>query len=92
MQGHISELLYFNIVILYFINREERRWREWVDDHLVHMISPNVYRTPSESLEAFHHFSDWGKWDKNFSSLQRLLVIYVGAPVMYFIGKVVKKR
>lgn len=23
---------------------QERKWRSWVDDHLVHMISPNVYR------------------------------------------------
>lgn len=23
---------------------QERRWRTWVDAHLVHMISPNVYR------------------------------------------------
>ena len=27
---------------------EERKWRKWVDDKLVHMLSPNVYRTPSE--------------------------------------------
>lgn len=23
---------------------QERKWRSWVDSHLVHMISPNVYR------------------------------------------------
>lgn len=37
--------------------REERKWRKWVDDVLVHVLSPNVYRTPSEALQAFHWFS-----------------------------------
>ena len=27
---------------------EERRWRKWVDDTLVHTLSPNVYRSPGE--------------------------------------------
>jgi microsomal prostaglandin-E synthase 2 len=31
---------------------EERRWRKWVDDTLVHTLSPNVYRTPSEVISA----------------------------------------
>ncbi|XP_045160308.2 prostaglandin E synthase 2-like isoform X2 [Mercenaria mercenaria] len=72
--------------------REERKWRKWTDDILMHTISPNVYRTPSESLEAFHHFSEWGEWDKNFSTVSRLGVVYIGAFVMYFIGKLVKRR
>lgn len=28
-----------------------------MDDVLVHVLSPNVYRTPSEALQAFHWFS-----------------------------------
>ena len=31
---------------------EERKWRKWVDDSLVHVLSPNVYRTPSEALQV----------------------------------------
>ncbi|KAL4237117.1 hypothetical protein ACF0H5_005498 [Mactra antiquata] len=72
--------------------RDERKWRKWTDDILMHTISPNVYRTPSESLEAFHHFSEWGEWDKNFSKFQQFFVVYVGALAMFFIGKLVKKR
>lgn len=70
----------------------ERKWRQWTDDVLVHTISPNVYRTYPESLEAFHHFSDWGEWEKNFSTVTRLFIIYAGSVIMYFIGKIVKKR
>lgn len=36
---------------------EELQWRQWVDDKFVHMLSPNVYRTPSEALQAFNWFS-----------------------------------
>ena len=72
--------------------REERKWRKWVDDHLVHMLSPNVYRTPSEALQAFHYFSEVGEWEKNFSTPERLVVIYAGAAIMYLLGKMLKKR
>ena len=35
---------------------EERRWRRWVDDHFVHVLSPNIYRTYDESLKSFNYF------------------------------------
>jgi len=59
---------------------------------LIHTISPNIYRTPSEALQAFYHFSEVGDWSNTFGSFQRLFVIYVGATAMYFIGKILKKR
>ena len=72
--------------------RKERKWRKYVDEHLVHLISPNVYRTPSEALQTFHHFSDLGNWENTFNSVERYLMIYVGATAMYFIGKMLKKK
>ncbi|XP_076436452.1 prostaglandin E synthase 2-like [Babylonia areolata] len=72
--------------------QEERKWRKWADDHLVHMLSPNVYRTPSEALQAFHYFSEVGQWDQNFSTPERLMVIYTGAAVMYILGKILRKK
>merc|ERR1712079_290555 len=33
---------------------EERKWRKWVDEELVHSLSPNVYRSPGEALAAFN--------------------------------------
>lgn len=71
---------------------EERRWRKWVDDVLVHMLSPNVYRTPSESLQAFNWFNEVGEWEKHFSFWERNLVIYLGAAVMWMLGKRLKQR
>jgi len=74
------------------IFREERRWRQWTDDVLIHTLSPNIYRTPAEALQAFHHFSDVGEWSNTFGTFQRLFVIYVGASAMYVIGKILKRR
>lgn len=71
---------------------EERKWRKWVDDVLVHMLSPNVYRTPSESLQAFNWFNEVGEWEKHFSYWERNLVIYLGALVMWLLGKRLKER
>jgi len=71
---------------------EERRWRKWVDDVLVHTLSPNVYRSSGESLEAFSWFSEVGNWEEHFSWWERTLVIYFGSVVMWIIGKRLKKR
>lgn len=72
--------------------QQEKKWREWADNKLVHFISPNVYRTPREALQAFHYFSDVGEWERLFPDWERHIVIYVGATVMYFIGKMLKKK
>ncbi len=74
------------------IRSDERKWRTWVDSHLVHMISPNVYRTSSEALETFEWFSKAGEWDENFPRWERNLMVYVGATAMWAIGKRLKKR
>ncbi|MCL4130975.1 UNVERIFIED_CONTAM: hypothetical protein GTU68_041166 [Idotea baltica] len=70
----------------------ERKWRKWVDDVYVHMLSPNVYRTMEESFQAFDWFSQVGNWEELFTTWERNLVIYVGSFAMYFIGKMLKKR
>jgi len=71
---------------------EERKWRKWVDDELVHSLSPNVYRTPAEALAAFQWFDQVGGWERVFSSWERYLVIYFGAFVMWLLSKRLKKR
>jgi microsomal prostaglandin-E synthase 2 len=71
---------------------EERKWREWADNYLVHTLSPNVYRTLDESLHTFETFSIVGEWDVHFPDWERVLVIYLGAFVMWIIGKRLKKR
>ncbi|KAH7431226.1 hypothetical protein KP509_08G037800 [Ceratopteris richardii] len=67
---------------------EEETWRKWVDDHLVHVLSPNIYRSPSEALESFEYITTHG----NFTTMERMIAKYGGAAAMYFISKRLKKR
>nr|ABK26421.1 unknown [Picea sitchensis] len=67
---------------------EEEKWRRWVDEHLVHILSPNIYRSASEALESFDYITTHG----NFSTLERLTGKYVGAAAMYFVSKKLKKK
>ncbi|XP_055531324.1 prostaglandin E synthase 2 [Wyeomyia smithii] len=71
---------------------EERKWRTWADEHLVHLISPNVYRNRDEALETFEWFSDVGEWDVHFPKWERNMMVYVGAIAMWAISKRLKKR
>jgi len=68
--------------------REEAKWRRWVDESFVHTISPNIYRTMGESLQAMEYITKVGK----FSEWERTLVYYSGAIAMYMIGKRLKRR
>ena len=43
------------------------KWRLWIDNHFVHLISPNVYRTRKEALAAFDYFTANG----NFTTWQK---------------------
>ncbi|XP_043808845.1 prostaglandin E synthase 2 isoform X2 [Manihot esculenta] len=67
---------------------EESKWQGWVDNHLVHVLSPNIYRTTSEALESFDYITTHG----NFSFTERLVAKYAGAAAMYFVSKKLKKR
>ncbi|CAI5515727.1 unnamed protein product [Closterium sp. Naga37s-1] len=60
----------------------------WVDGHLVHLLSPNIYRSPSEALEAFDYIATNG----NFTAWERMMAQYFGAGAMYVIGKKLKKK
>jgi microsomal prostaglandin-E synthase 2 len=80
---------FFNAPLHY---SEERKWRKWADTHLVHLISPNVYRTTDEALETFEWFADFGGWNEYFPRWERNLMVYVGAYAMWVISKRLKKR
>lgn len=71
---------------------EERHWRDWTDRVLVHSLSPNIYRTMPEALQAFNNFSVMGSWDKHFTYFERMTAIYVGSTAMWLIGKRLKKK
>ncbi|XP_064435690.1 prostaglandin E synthase 2 isoform X3 [Mirounga angustirostris] len=67
---------------------EEMKWRQWADDWLVHLISPNVYRTPAEALASFDYIVREGK----FGALEGAVAKYMGAAAMYLISKRLKSR
>lgn len=69
-------------------NDEEKKWRGWVDNHLVHVLSPNIYRNTSEALESFDYITRNG----NFSFTEKITVKYAGAAAMYFVSKKLKKK
>lgn len=71
-----------------FARREEMKWRQWADDWLVHLISPNVYRTPAEALASFDYIVKEG----NFGTVEGAMAKYMGAAAMYLISKRLKSR
>ncbi|RWS25785.1 prostaglandin E synthase 2-like protein [Leptotrombidium deliense] len=71
---------------------DERKWRQWGDEVFVHVLSPNVYRHFGESLRTFEYFSKVGNWEEYFPQWERLFVIYLGASVMLFVSKMLKRK
>ncbi|XP_023002430.1 prostaglandin E synthase 2-like [Cucurbita maxima] len=69
-------------------SEEERKWLGWVDNHLVHVLSPNIYRNYKEALESFNYITTHG----NFSFTQRIIAKYGGATAMYFVSKKLKEK
>ncbi len=82
----------FLVQISCFVVRDEREWRQWVDDKFIHAISPNVYRTIAESYQVFKWFDEKGEWEKNFSTIDRYLIRFAGIVVMYLISKRLKSK
>lgn len=70
------------------MSEKERQWMGWLDDTLIHLIAPNIYRTAGESLQTFEYIAENAK----FSSWQRTSIKYSGAAAMYFVGKKLKKK
>nr|XP_014015910.1 unnamed protein product [Salmo salar]XP_014015911.1 unnamed protein product [Salmo salar]XP_014015912.1 unnamed protein product [Salmo salar]XP_014015914.1 unnamed protein product [Salmo salar] len=68
--------------------KEEIKWRTWADDWLVHLLSPNVYRTTGEALASFDYIVREGK----FGTYEGFFAKYVGAAAMFVISKRLKSR
>lgn len=77
-------------MLIFFSN--ERKWRQWSDDVLVHVLSPNAYRSLSEAIDSFKWFSIAGEWEKNFPVWETMFMIYGGAFMMWMISKQLKKK
>ncbi|KAG7376750.1 Prostaglandin E synthase 2 [Phytophthora pseudosyringae] len=68
--------------------KEEEQWRQWVDQKLIILTPPNIYRTVPEALQAFDYCLTEGK----FTPMERRMAKYAGAVVMYLIAKRSKKK
>jgi len=67
---------------------EESQWFDWVDSKLVHIVTPNIYRTTGEALQAFDYITERG----NFNAFEREAARYTGAVAMYALSKLVLKK
>lgn len=65
----------------------ERQWRSFVDARVIHLLSPNLYRTFGEALESFDYLTQ-----RNFPAYVSLPAKYVGAVVMTFVARKLKAR
>jgi microsomal prostaglandin-E synthase 2 len=70
----------------------ERKWREWVDNKFIHVLSPNIYSTIRQSLNTFRWFSKAGDWEEIFPWYQRWMIVYAGAIVMRAVSTRLKKK
>ncbi len=59
------------------------KWVTWVDEHLIKLIAPNIYRTPRESLQTFKYIAENSK----FSAWERASIKYAGAVAMYLVAR-----
>lgn len=67
---------------------EEEKWRRWVDDHLVKVITTNIYRNAKESFQTFNYITENG----NFNIVTRQAARVVGATTMWAIAGRLKKK
>uniref|UniRef100_A0A061RRA8 Prostaglandin E synthase 2 n=1 Tax=Tetraselmis sp. GSL018 TaxID=582737 RepID=A0A061RRA8_9CHLO len=68
---------------------EEMKWRKWVDEWLVRVITTNIYRTWGESVGSFDYIT---KNSMGWGPVERTAARYVGAVGMYFIAGKMKKK
>ncbi|KAG2450408.1 hypothetical protein HYH02_004910 [Chlamydomonas schloesseri] len=62
---------------------EEVRWRKWVDEKLVKILTANIYRNWDESVETFKYITDQTGWSWGTREVAR----WTGAVMMWQIGK-----
>jgi microsomal prostaglandin-E synthase 2 len=67
---------------------EEEKWRRWVDERLVRVITVNIYRTAKESFQTFEYISEAG----NFGWVHREAARIAGATMMWAISNKLKKK
>ncbi|KAI7838862.1 hypothetical protein COHA_007363 [Chlorella ohadii] len=67
---------------------EEEKWRRWVDDWFVKVITVNIYRNMREAFQTFDYISERG----NFGWASREAARVCGATLMWGISGKLKKK
>ncbi|KAL4857532.1 Prostaglandin E synthase 2 [Chlorella vulgaris] len=67
---------------------EEEKWRRWVDDWFVRVITVNIYRSMHESFQTFDYISEAG----NFGWVSREAARVFGASLMWGIGGKLRRK
>lgn len=49
----------------------------WVDNHLVHVLSPNIYRNYKEALESFNYITTHGMIAMNYFTWLYHIVFFI---------------
>ncbi|KXZ47817.1 hypothetical protein GPECTOR_32g429 [Gonium pectorale] len=62
---------------------EEVKWRKWVDERLVKVLTANIYRNWDESVETFKYITEQTGWSWGSRELAR----WAGAVMMWQVGK-----
>ena len=69
-------------------SEEEEKWRRWVDERFVRVITVNIYRTAKESFQTFDYISENG----NFGWVQKEAARVFGAGMMWALSNRLKKK
>ncbi len=67
---------------------EEERWRRWVDDRLVKVLTINLYRSASEAFQTFDYLTSTGQ----LGFLERHAARVIGAGMMWGVSGKLKKK
>ncbi|CAL8467783.1 g7321 [Coccomyxa elongata] len=68
---------------------DEERWRRWVDERLVRLLTVNIYRNMRESFQTFDYIT---ASSCNFSLVEREAARVVGAVLMWGISGRLRKK
>lgn len=68
---------------------DEERWRRWVDERLVRLLTVNIYRNMRESFQTFEYIT---ASSCNFSFVEREAARVVGAILMWGISGRLRKK
>lgn len=69
-------------------SEEEKKWRRWVNEKYVRIITANIYRNLGESWQTFDYIVEHG----NFGMASRAMARMFGTATMYVIGQRMPKK